>query len=294
MTNQLFIIGNGFDLHHGIASKFSDFAAYLEHVDPDTFSIAEEYVVPEKDLWSDLEARFAEIDVDQIEDHAGQFLVSYGAEEWSDAYHHDYEYEVEQICDAISKKMRNHFADWVRQIEIPPNTITPINSINPSAFFLTFNYTHTLQQLYNISANSILHIHGSASDLTTEIVLGHGWERQASDLRSSSTDEDTDVRAAGGSRLLDDLLASTFKPTSEILSRNKAFFECLRSVTEVFVFGHSLAQVDQPYFRAVLDHVQADASWTISFHCDEGDTRLAADRIGIPTSRLHLELLKNL
>lgn len=70
MTNRLFIIGNGFDLHHGIASRYTQFASYLERVDEKTFRIAEDYVVPERDLWSNLEERFAEVDVDRIEDYA--------------------------------------------------------------------------------------------------------------------------------------------------------------------------------------------------------------------------------
>ena len=60
MTKKLFIIGNGFDLHHGIASKYSEFATYLKDEDRTVFDIAEEYVVPEKDLWSCLDlSRFS-------------------------------------------------------------------------------------------------------------------------------------------------------------------------------------------------------------------------------------------
>ncbi|KQU72432.1 hypothetical protein ASC75_23910 [Aminobacter sp. DSM 101952] len=294
MANQLFIIGNGFDLHHRIASQYSDFASYLERVDRRTFSIAEDYVVPEKNQWSYLEERLAEVDVDQIEDYAESYLVSYGADDWSDSGHHDYEYEIEQICDAISKKLRKHFADWVRQLEIPPHAAVPVRCIDSSAFFLNFNYTATLQRIYGVHDSRVLHIHGSASDSTAEIVLGHGWDRQTSDLRSRFTSEETDVRVAGGFQLIDDLLAETFKPTTDILARNRAFFEGLNTVTEVFVLGHSLAQVDEPYFSAVLDHVHPNAHWTVSFHSNEVATWSAAKDIGIPTSRLRLRSLINL
>lgn len=294
MKNQLYIIGNGFDLHHQIASKYSDFATYLERVDRHIFSIAENYVVPEKNLWSYLEERLAEIDVDQIESHAENYLVPYGADDWSDSGHHDYEYEIEQICEAISKKLREHFADWVRQLEIPLHAPFPVRCIDPNSSFLNFNYTSTLQRIYGVPDNNILHIHGSAADHTSKIVLGHGWDRQRSELRSRFVDEETDVRVAGGFELIDELLAETFKPTKEILARNKAFFEDLSAVTEVFVLGHSLAQVDEPYFSAVLDHVESNAHWTVSFHSDEVATWLAAKGIGIPTSRLQLRPIINL
>ena len=35
MTETLYIIGNGFDLHHDVASKYSDFKAYLAKHDQD-------------------------------------------------------------------------------------------------------------------------------------------------------------------------------------------------------------------------------------------------------------------
>lgn len=165
--------------------------------------------------------------------------------------------------------------------------------IDPSGFFLNFNYTATLQRIYGVPDGRVLHIHGSALDSTAEIILGHGWDRQASDQRSRFIDENTDVRVAGGFQQIDDLLAETFKPTKEILARNKAFFEGLSTVTKVFVLGHSLAQVDEPYFTAVLDHVNPNAHWTISYYSNEVATRSAAEDIGIPTSRLRLQPLSD-
>jgi len=34
--NRLFVIGNGFDLHHGIPSRYSDFGEYIQSVDHST------------------------------------------------------------------------------------------------------------------------------------------------------------------------------------------------------------------------------------------------------------------
>lgn len=294
MTKKLFIIGNGFDLHHRIQSKYSDFATYLKEQDRTVFDIAEQYVVPEKDLWSYLEERLAEIDIDQIEEYANDFLVAYGAEEWSDSYHHNYEYEIERICAAISRKLRGHFSDWVRKIEIPSHAFHPVRCIDPTSLFLNFNYTSTLQNLYDVPEDRILHIHGSAKDSNAEIILGHGWDRQTSDLRSRFTDEDTDVRVAGGFQLIDELLASTFKPTKEILKRKKRFFESLRAVTQIYVLGHSLAHVDAPYFNEVLSNVNPNAQWIVSFYSNGAEAWSAANDIGIPASNLRVEELINL
>ena len=293
-SEQLFIIGNGFDLHHGIRSQYSNFASYLELHDLNTFNIAEDYGVPEKDLWNSLEERFAEVDVDQIEDVASDFLASYAAEDWSDSYHHDYEFEIEQICHAISTKMRQNFADWVRQIKVPNWTSTPVQCIDRKAFYLNFNYTDTLQRVYGVPGSQVLHIHGSASDPTDKIILGHGWSRDASDARSRFADENTDTRVAGGFQLIDDLLTRTFKPSAQIIARNEDFFGSLGTIDEVFVLGHSLAAVDQLYFESVLHSVRDDAKWIVSYHDNKEGTKMKALNMGVPPSHLTLALLRNL
>ena len=39
--------------------------------------------------------------------------------------------------------------------------------------FLNFNYTHTLERLYGIASERILHIHGQIGDKWDKIELGH-------------------------------------------------------------------------------------------------------------------------
>lgn len=251
-------------------------------------------MVPDRDLWNCLEDRLAKIDVDQIEQYAQNFLVSYAAEDWSEAYHHNYEYEIERICSAISTRLRCHFAEWVRQINVPTQTGTRVRCIDPKGSFLNFNYTNSLQKIYEISDRRILHIHGSASDPDDEIVLGHGWEPQESDLLYRSVDEGTDSRVAGGFHLIDEFLAKTYKPTQKILERNKEFFENLGSVSEVFVLGHSLSAVDWPYFKEVQRNLDPDAMWTVSYHSDKEKMVSAANDAGIVASTMRAVRLADL
>ncbi|MCB8999333.1 MAG: hypothetical protein H6540_04595 [Bacteroidales bacterium] len=50
---KLYIIGNGFDIHHGIKSKYSDFKDYVEKNDKVLFDSLEKYF-NQDELWSDL------------------------------------------------------------------------------------------------------------------------------------------------------------------------------------------------------------------------------------------------
>ncbi|WP_428523618.1 bacteriophage abortive infection AbiH family protein [Roseibium sp.] len=267
MTDRLFVIGNGFDLHHGIPSQYSDFGRYVEGIDPRVSELIRDYLFVDKDFWNCFEERLASFDSDHVIDYAQNFLVPYGAEDWSEAYHHDFEYEIEQIVDGLSRTMRRHFASWIRGLPIPsPGTVPLVNCIDRSAKFLNFNYTSTLQSLYGVSPDQVLHIHGSAANSDSLIVLGHGWEKQGDEVLSRLVDEGTDTRFAGGYRLIDEYFADTFKPTEKILTLNQAFFDRLLGVSDVFILGHSLADVDALYFAEMAKKVPVTARWTISFY----------------------------
>lgn len=270
MNQRLYIIGNGFDLAHGIPSSYSQFGKYLEITDSSISRLIRDYLFVDKDFWSCFEERLASFDYDNVIDYAEKFLVSYGADDWSDAYHHDFEYEIEQIVDGLSRKLRTKFAEWIRLLPMPaPGAFTPVRCIDPAGCFLSFNYTPTLQRLYSVPEQNITHIHGRSSQGDAEIVVGHGWERQADELLSQGVDENTDVRVAGGYGLIDDYFAATFKPTEKIIERNRSFFDGLVDVSEVIVLGHSLAEVDALYFWEILSQIDRRTTrWTISYYAE--------------------------
>jgi len=155
-TNQLYIIGNGFDIFHGVCSRYSDFKHYLSSKDSSLYDLVEEFI-PVEENWSDLEEVLAHIDVDNIVDVASQFLVSYGTEDWSDAYHHDYQYEVNRIVEGLSGELKSRFSEWVKQLYIPnlaDISTQPLN-LSKTAKFLTFNYTSSLSSIYGIPRTNI-------------------------------------------------------------------------------------------------------------------------------------------
>lgn len=295
MTDTLYIIGNGFDLHHRIRSAYSDFGRFLAENDPETAALIEQYFCVDEDFWFEFEERLASFDSDTLIQDAEQFLVSYGAEDWSDAYHHDYQYEIDRVVSAISKTMRKRFAEWIRQLQLPdPTTLsaTQVN-IDPTANFLNFNYTPSLQRLYGVPNSQILHIHGSAIDPESALVLGHGWEPENLDpYRFESEPENADTRVIEGVQIVDDYFKSTFKPTQRILQDNVAFFEGLDTVRQILVMGHSLAEVDRPYFEAVLQHIDTrKVRWKVSYYGDIGQVQRRFSKLGVSTELVEFALL---
>ena len=60
--------------------------------------------------------------------------------------------------------------------------------------------------------------------------------------------------------------ASTLLDTPEIIQENATFFSGTECVTDIFVIGHSLSEVDYPYFTEIVRHNSNKAFWHIGYH----------------------------
>lgn len=269
--NKLYIVGNGFDIYHGIPSRYSDFKNYLKFHDHLLLENVEKYL-PVEDNWCNLELAFAYIDVDYLIEEALQFLQSYSAEEWSDSFHHDYQYELDKVVSDLSSNLKSYFCQWINQLELPApeSLINKVVGVNKSAIFLSFNYTQTLQHVYNVNDDNILHIHGKVGQDESEIVLGHSWNPEIiPDLNDIPNPEDMDTRIMEGNDIINSYFGKTFKPSAKIIESNIDFFSNLKGVTKIFVLGHSLSEVDLPYFEEIIKNVDINSEWLITYYGDE-------------------------
>lgn len=268
---RLYVIGNGFDLHHGIPSSYRAFGRFVQRTDSETFEKAEQFLFSDEELWADFENNLAGLEPEEIIDEASQFLVSYAADDWSDAFHHDYQNSIEEITTALSAGLHELFVQWLATLPAPSAPAHPIK-IDPASLFLNFNYTPTLQTIYGVPSSHILHIHGQLGGAPDEIILGHGWEmpqprrpRPADPMEDDDFD-DRDTRIIEGEAHINAYFKKTFKPTAKILERHATMFQGLSNIDEVWVMGHSMSDVDQPYFAALRDHVAPSARWTVSYY----------------------------
>lgn len=264
MSQTLTIVGNGFDLHHRIPSSYSDFRRFLKTHDGTLFRRVSDYL-PLSEGWADLEEQLGGLDLDHILDDASSLLMSYGAEDWRDSGHHDYEYEIGVLADALSRELLEAFTKWISGIEIPEQTgvTQPLRTLRTSGLYFSFNYTPTLEETYGIPSKQILHIHGAVSLPESRLILGHGYGDLPS-LNKNRT-EDDDMRIVGGNEIIDDYFKKTFKPSDQLILENRSFFERLRSIEMVNVLGHSLSDIDAPYFIALTEAMQStSAIWAVA------------------------------
>lgn len=269
---KLYVIGNGFDLWHGIPSDLARFKQYVQATDPDVYREVEDYL-PTREDWSDLERALADMDVDALIDNLGHFMDSYDAEDWSDAGHHDFQREVQNSVERLSTGLRLRFSEWIRRLPIPtPATAQKrIATLDTDAVFFTFNYTNTLGSLYGVLPERVLYIHGCADLEDDDLVLGHAWNPQTRKSLNDRPDiEDIDTRLREANNTINHYFSGTFKRSADLIKRHRGFFDALTDIEQVIVLGHSLSNVDAAYFVALLEQSSvAEATWRIACRSPE-------------------------
>lgn len=264
----LYVVGNGFDRHHKMATSYVDFGEFLSRNQREVRTLLDDYFPTyDEHFWHHFEEELAHFDVEMLVQNLEHFIVPYSADDWSDAYHHDYEYELDRVVEGLSEGLLSAFTEWVGQIALPSpySLAVPQARIDPTARFINFNYTRTLQELYRVPDDRIWHIHGVAGG-TEPLVLGHAWLPSTTETQYAQLDlERDDTRFIGGALIIDEYFKKTFKPTAKIIAENAARFASFHDVDDIRVLGHSLSDVDLPYLQAIASNVGPNAAWRISF-----------------------------
>lgn len=262
-SNSLYIIGNGFDIHHGCQTKYSDFGEFLKSKNYQLYSAINDFI-PVNSKWSNFESALGGLDIDYILEEAGEHLHSYANPDWSDSYHHSFQFDLSEKVKLLSEKLYEEFAIWIdiQNENIDKYKIKKSLNLNEKATYLSFNYTEVLEKIYGIS--DVLHIHGSAGE--SDLALGHAWECREDVLKST---DDDDIRIIEGYQIVNEYFGKTFKDCSDIILNHTSFFKKLQDINQVYILGHSLGEVDYPYFYEILKNVHRDTVWCCSAYLDE-------------------------
>jgi hypothetical protein len=253
--NRLFIIGNGFDLAHGLPTRF----------DPDFKEIAaggesddrfwDLYQSDEAEIWSDFERLLAKPDFDKL----GQIF---------DAHYPDYTSDRESDRNSsivqvdISGKLNESLAVFAEEAENDLAIAKPRylyqNLFTNNYHYVSFNYTHTLENLYNIPSGQVLHIHGEVGGdalmlgydassfdvgVISEDVSGHGQYRRTPTKKYIDDIDDYYIRTAY--RALLTKIQSWAKPLQT--SKLSCFVKGV-PIDVIVVIGFSFGKVDAAYF----------------------------------------------
>lgn len=260
-----YIIGNGFDRAHGMPTGYGHFKRWLiENNRYDVIGVQESAYPIKKDdkylLWSDFEKAIGEYDIDTVLNWSWDNL--YLTVDSLDNMVFNKGFIDTQLPDIIDEA----FSKWVTSIHIADKVKFDISQY---AFYFTFNYTDTLEQLYGIPENQVLHIHGRAT-MDEKLIAGHNKEIDP----LAFYDENIGVHENNErvQRLAD--MNALCKPYQELIEKNESFFKDLSKVMDVHVIGHSCAEVDYPYFSKIINSVAMDANWHFNLYSDDDVQRI--------------------
>lgn len=226
--SKLYIIGNGFDIMHNMGTRYEHFKQWL--IGEGRIDIIQEFQSVFKTkhnddflLWSDFEKALGEYNYPTaLKWNFDSLYIVVGFEDGTKTISPDSIINVQ-----LNNIINEIFPKWVRQISVAKEKQI---DLEPEALYLTFNYTDTIETLYQISDHNILHIHGRAS-ANERLIVGHNKFRDTpacwSDNISLRENNERVQNIANMNNLC--------KPISEIIERICAFFSMLKHVDEVEV-----------------------------------------------------------
>lgn len=323
MTNSnktLYIIGNGFDLHHKLDTWYSSFGLFLKKHHEEIYDVFMEYYgfedLDEDDeeslkdpMWCEFEASLAQIDGDFLLENHTEYAADYSSDNYRDRDLYDIQIYIENIVNKATLGMRKAFEEFISKVKYPDATKLDLANIDTTALFLTFNYTNTLERYYNVARKNIEYIHNKAGE-NKELILGHGIDPKEFEKQEEQPPEDpeeyeqwvewmSDQYDYSIERGKDEVMLyfqKSFKPTQDVISQNTSFFNKLNQIDKIFVLGHSLSEVDLPYFREIAKHLSNDVEWFVSYY---GDSEMEYKKeviksLGVPESKIHLTTISEL
>lgn len=316
---NLNIIGNGFDLYHGLPCSYYYFGCFLAKYYSEFyeemsrmygFSCYKSIDYEEVDVfvdnifWSTFEEKLGELDSTWMEE---SLLDDLGLE-CDDPVDIDIPGMVN--AEIIKKK----FCEWIRTTVNTKRNYGIIKKrikkkrckFSKDDYFINFNYTQTLEDVYKIPDSCIYHIHGESifDEEECDLVVGHGNVEaiEALERHIRKIESETYYLADQGVRnrlneyecersILRDLLKNV-----EVLLQElnwKLDYKKL-DVEEIWVWGLSCGDVDKPYIL-FLKKKYPKAKWRFSYY-DKKEKNVREcyiDEIGLDKSKVDFFELNN-
>jgi hypothetical protein len=280
-NNLLYIIGNGFDRHHDFPTSYYDFENFMEDWSRLMYyEIHEYWNFNVKDgKWCDFENDLSSYNSRKIYDDCAR-----GKKKPED---------IADKCSVLTqqfyKGITNCFVEWVKNIKLEPQD--ELLPLKPNAQYITFNYTQTLQEVYKIPEDSIWHIHGSSLD--NDVIFGHKVKQEIEYNYSDSTGMPSNNKEwYEDARRFAMLPLSQFrKKTEQVITENKTQFQKYKKLENIYILGHSLADVDMPYFELIFENNEK-AKWYVSYYNNYEQEYLCSQLKRVGVQEFQIEMIK--
>ena len=316
--NTLYIVGNGFDVAHKLKTSYWFFRKYLKKYAEDFYVKLEEnygyfqididdYYIgknPQKAInardkfvydsfWKTIEEELGNVNEASMLSFSESIVSKLYLESGLIGIQDTLDYYWQEQYSFI-KELQKYVYKWAKQIRL--NKCSPMCEElidNKEDLFLTFNYTNTLEKIYNIPSSNILHIHGGLPPYcSNKPILGHGNYNAIEKCKEEieKAERIFDEATVSIYTAIAQFYRDTLKNTTEILFINSGFFQNLTNIDKVRIIGHSLGAVDFPYFQKILQSVNDNTEWYIYYYAEEEREEFEKKmlELGIERNKLHV------
>ena len=151
---RLYVIGNGFDLHHEIESKYWHFKKWCQNnkKDSNLVGLMDIFFSNDREFWGDIENALGEYNEEAITDYCEPENPKDFKFEHPGQWQNGVEDSISWIFGQTMELFREGFNEWVQSIDIS-NIVTDLFMPKASKY-LTFNYTETLNYEYGADCDS--------------------------------------------------------------------------------------------------------------------------------------------
>lgn len=277
----LYIIGNGFDLMHGVKSSYYAFRDSLgKH---SNLREQLELCLTPEDIWADFEGSLAKINVSLMSDKdiVDMWLDDFEAYD-EDAGAAEYYLAIDAALSpiaALSESLQKRFRSWVEGLSVGTED-RPLTNLFKNGKTLCFNYTELVEMLYGVSRENVCYIHGNRRKgkhgRKERLILGHqpGASDEAFEDYQYSPQKSNTYKKAMIALAQENIIEQIgfydndlTKNTDEIIAAHQQFFMSLGNTEEVIVIGHSYSEVDWPYFEEIVLRLSAGNPVLWKFGC---------------------------
>jgi len=218
----------------------------------------------------------------------------------------------------LTQELPKRFRKWINTLKPHSQSKQLESVLKVDARYINFNYTEFLETIYGVPRNNVLYIHGDRRDKKTRLVLGHGHDIEEvfeEWYQSNKNRQEFQPRLRGRKgrfynndnpvylgyfleddtkgnwksqmrydainntvRLIEDYYETSAKKTSDVLRNNQMYFKSLEGIKEIVVTGHSLSNVDYPYFKEIIKYNtnSSKLKWFISWYSADDLKRIAS------------------
>ncbi len=269
---HLYIIGNGFDIHTGLATRYADFRLWLENNYPFIYENMQAVYDIDAEWWNDFEVQLGNLDINKfiteftppVKPIDEIIAETKQKREFEKRYNMPPNLQFDSYCakrlKGLLDVLQYCFEKWVDNCQRSITNPKYIHIEKEDSFFINFNYTDSLEMLYEIPEERVLHIHGRSSK-HERLIYGHNKFLYGSLM--SYDDEQVSSE-----------LNKYHKNPYEHIFKHQELQKILKDVEYVHIYGFSFSAVDEDYMDWFFNNVSATSQWEVSWFSNEDKNRI--------------------